>query len=359
MRLRGSVALLAVASLVLLGALTPSALAADKVKTVATGLNNPRGLSFGPDGALYVAEAGRAGRCFDVGGDQVCAGLTGSITRLKDGEQKRIAFNFISAGDKDGSFTTGIDDVVIGPNNRPYGIITAAPPGAEAGLPEQIARQLGSLVKVTPSGWKKVIANVDEYEFQNDSDGRGVDSNPYGLAATSDGRFVVVDAAANTLLSVDSQGNVELIALFEARKFGKRKIDSVPTDVVVGPDGAYYVSELGGDGTPNGKARVWRVAPGETPAVYASGFSTVVGLAFGPDGSLYVAQLLKKGFGQLENGNFTGAVLKVAPDGTRSELAPGKLQAVGGVAVAEDGTVYVTTNAVFPGGGKVLRIKEG
>ena len=31
------------------------------VSTYATGLDNPRGLKFGPDGKLYVAEAGKGG----------------------------------------------------------------------------------------------------------------------------------------------------------------------------------------------------------------------------------------------------------------------------------------------------------
>jgi hypothetical protein len=38
--------------------------------------------------------------------------------------------------------------------------------------------------------------------------------------------------------------------------------EAVPTAVAVGPDGAYYVSELTGFPFSKGAARIWRVAPG-------------------------------------------------------------------------------------------------
>ena len=52
---------------------------------VMTGLDNPRGLAFGENGALYVAEAGRGGDgpCAVLRGQTVCAGRTGAVTRLR------------------------------------------------------------------------------------------------------------------------------------------------------------------------------------------------------------------------------------------------------------------------------------
>jgi len=42
-------------------ALTARGVAAAEVTVVMSGLDSPRGLAFGPEGALYVAEAGRGG----------------------------------------------------------------------------------------------------------------------------------------------------------------------------------------------------------------------------------------------------------------------------------------------------------
>jgi sugar lactone lactonase YvrE len=71
-------------------------------------------------------------------------------------------------------------------------------------------------------------------------------------------------------------------------KFGPT--DRVPSDVVLGPDGASYVSTLSGVPFTPGSAAVFRVVPGSAPTTYAANLTQVTDLAFGPDGSLYVLQ---------------------------------------------------------------------
>jgi len=58
------------------------AAAQPQLTTVATGLNNPRGLTFGPGGRLYVAEAG-LGAGNGSGGAAEGVGYTGSISEIQ------------------------------------------------------------------------------------------------------------------------------------------------------------------------------------------------------------------------------------------------------------------------------------
>src|SRR5215207_2941264 len=71
----------------------PSAASPDPRATVVVCLlDNPRGLTFGPEGALYVAEAGRGGTspCIGTGTMTFCYGPSGAVSRLWHGTVERL-----------------------------------------------------------------------------------------------------------------------------------------------------------------------------------------------------------------------------------------------------------------------------
>ena len=69
-------------------------------------------------------------------------------------------------------------------------------------------------------------------------------------------------------------------------------MNAVPTGVVKGPDGAYYMSQLTGFPFPVRGAKVFRVDPATGAyTTYASGFTMAMDLDFGRDGTLYVLEI--------------------------------------------------------------------
>jgi sugar lactone lactonase YvrE len=135
-------------------------------------------------------------------------------------------------------------------------------------------------------------------------------------------------------------------------------MQAVPTSVVEGPDHLYYVSQLTGFPFPPGGANVYRVNPRSgAVTVFASGFTNIMDLAFGKNGTLYVLEIDHDG---LLSGSTDGGLFAVSRVGTKRQIAlpPGTLTMPGGIAVGKDG-LYVTNNAGSPGGGQVLRIRRG
>jgi hypothetical protein len=328
------------------------------VELVARGLDNPRGLDVSRTGAVFVAEAGKAGPCKDAGGEKVCFGFNGSITQIMNGKKTKVASGFISLGEKDGSFTVGVDDVAVEPSGKVWAIVTDAPVPAKVAAEiagKKGAGQLGRAFRMG-GGTRTAVAWVGSYERMHNPDGREMNPNPYSIALAGD-RTLVTDAGGNTLLSISKSGKVSLVALIPQITPGKKGAEAVPTAVAVGPDGAYYVGELGGEGTPKRGSRVWRIEPGKKPVVFARGFSNIVGIDFDSGGNLYVAQLVND-MAKAEKGDLTGALLKVSPQGERTELAKGKLKALGGVAVGPDDSVYASVQSVFAGRGRVVRITQ-
>jgi glucose/arabinose dehydrogenase len=80
------------------------------LKVVAQGLDNPRGIGFGPDGALYVAESGSGGAGPCVAGPEgaeVCFGRSGAVTRITKRSQHRVLTGLSSVAEEGGVAATG------------------------------------------------------------------------------------------------------------------------------------------------------------------------------------------------------------------------------------------------------------
>ena len=89
-------------------------------------------------------------------------------------------------------------------------------------------------------------------------------------------------------MAANGHGPISTVATFPSRAQG-RATDAVPTSVAVGPDGAYYVSELTGIPFATWNASVYRVVPGEPPSVYIDGFRMMcIDIASDTEWNLYV-----------------------------------------------------------------------
>lgn len=358
---------------------------------IAEGLDNPRGLAFGADGALYVAEAGRGGTgpCITgPEGDQNCFGLTGAVTRIKDGQQSRSLTGLPSLASPDGSAIgpsdvsfLGLGYLTIGlgadpavrtqfpPSPRTFGQLTTFAPGSPGATPRidspvsPAIRSSGStlrqLLALVP-GLRRMVppADVAGYEASANPDHGAVDSNPQAVYVDNRGA-AVTDAGGNSLVRVGFDGRLQTLAVFDSRMVDAPPIPDLPAQIpmqsvptgVVAHDGAYFVSELTGFPFQVGAARVHRVVPGRAPQVYATGLTNAIDLAFGPDGTLYVLEIAHN---SLLAEKPAGALVKVTP-GRAPEVVLGGLNFPSGLTIRGN-DAYLSDCGVCSGGGRVLQV---
>jgi hypothetical protein len=314
-----------------------------QVTVIAKGLDNPRHITIGPDGRLYVAEAGHGGptsgagsNCVAVhdetGNDTACEGPTGAIAAVDQlGHVSTVLAGLPSVESQNTSEVAGPaavaivngqlhlveQDVAVSSNGtNPFGT-AGVPLGQEVTAPP-----LGG-----PSSWL-VGPNFAAYAANHPETNPGgppgaetaYDSDPYAITPYAGG-YAVADAAANDLLWVAPSGAISLIARFPTEEEGGVAAQAVPTSVTVGPDGALYVGQLVGVPSLPGTARVFRVVPGSAPTVFASGLTAITDLAFDSAGGLLLTEFNVGGLTSSTPNN--GALVEITPTGQHITLVTG------------------------------------
>lgn len=320
---------------------------------LATGLLSPRGMKLGPDGMIYVAEAGTGGTTAVGSGDNAStSGSTGRISKVDPatGTRTTVADGLPSNGGMEGDVVGPADVAFIG--NQLYYIQTHG--GAAYGFPSTPT----GLYKVNSNGTTTLVADIGAFNIANPvtdvSSGRQPDietgGNPYAMTVR-DGAFFVTDGNQNQIMKITTAGTITRLNEFPGHP--------VTTGIGFPNGGPFYVAALGQFPFSPENGKVYQVGyPSGTVSVVASGVSSLTGLAVHNNGNVYVSN-----FGdQATNPNgppwqlFTAKIMRV--DTTSGKLVPIVSGYVFTTALLFIGdTLYVTNDGINAfGTGEIWKI---
>ncbi len=323
------------------------------VSVFATGLKFPRGLKFGPDGNLYVAEAGAGGTMSTTSGQ--CAqvvppvgpykgGLTARISKITPaGTRTTVADNLASAVDAMmPPDVIGVADVAfIG--DTLYALL------AGAGCSHGHATTPSSVIRINANGTTTAIADLSAFQMANpvanpEPDDFEPDGTWYGMVATGDA-LVAVEPNHGEIDMITTAGVITRIADISATQG-----HIVPT--VLAYDGNFYVGNLQ-TFPPGGPAKILKITPGGAVSTFASGFTEILGITFDALHRLYV---LESTTGNPFPTPGTGKVVRVDNAGHITEIATG-LSLPTGMTFGPDGNLYVSNWGFGPPNmGQIVKI---
>lgn len=301
-------------------------------QVVATGLTNPRGFTWGPDGALYVALAGNGGE-------------SGAVVKLVDGTPAPVVTGLPSAVSDTGSVRGAADVAFL--QGQLYVLVEGG--GAGNKHPDQPC----GVYKVGADGKATLVADLNAWVKAHpaasppDHDAEG---NPFKMIAGTDALWVVI-ATPDQLVTVKPNGTVARVADFTTG--GNHE---VMTGIAAAADGTVDVGTLSVFPFTDGTAKVYTVTPDGKTSTAWTNLTAVTDVAIDAKGTVYALEMTTGNTTKHPMNPGTGAIVRQTGPASAATVASGFTLPIA-LRIGPDGMAYVAAPATGADDGQGAIVK--
>ena len=232
--------------------------------------------------------------------------------------------------------------------NTLYGLLSGA------GCANGVANTSNGVIRLNPAGNTTLIANLSAWVATHpvahpDPDDFSPEGTWYSMVEVG-GNLFALNPNTGDFVKITTTGVVTRVVDISASQG-----HIVPTAIAF-HNGNFYVGNLNTFPIVQGSSKLFRITPAGQLTSIGSGFTTILGLAFGPDGHLYVLE------NTTGNNQFptpgTGKIISIGAGGVRTVIASGLFLPTA-MTFGPDGAIYVSNVGFGPppnGLGQILRV---